>query len=646
MEKESIYHLVRDTVATFAERPVYWVKPDGQNFQAVSYFNWRADMKRFSAFLIHKLNVQHGDKIALLCDNRYEWNLLCLGIDTIGAIDVPRGCDATPGDITYILNHVECGIVIVEHEKMLRNILALLPELPHIKHIISIESAERHKKLEESKQKLGKIKLHFLTDVLADGDDLLEQHGESLLKKRGEAIRPHDLATIIYTSGTTGAPKGVMLDHRAFCWEVAQVQTVTPIEERDRVVIFLPPWHIAERLLELTLMACGASMAPSSVLHLAGDLAAIKPTALVSVPRVWEGLYKRVFDNVRKQDEKTQKIFNFAHNVALTHTDIMDTLLDRFAEVEDEPSVERYIRKGLAFALLIPYSVLNVAAQLILKKVKSTLGGRVRFAISGAGALPEHVATFFRAVGIPILDGYGMTETTGVAALGELPWPKRGAVGKPLPGVQVQLRDEQGRVVTRPGEKGVLWHKGPHVMKGYYKAPDKTAEVLKDGWLNSGDVFVWTLTGEIKFAGRAKDTIVLGGGENVEPGPIEMKLGESDLVSQVVVVGQDRKTLGALIVPNWDRVTEVLAGRGHKTPEAKEEWNHDHEVRKLFSDVIKDKISGGHGFKTFEKVTGFSIMHKDFEKGKEMTETMKIKRNVVFDMYKDRIDAIYKHDAD
>ncbi|MBX7058970.1 MAG: AMP-binding protein [Leptospirales bacterium] len=646
MEKESLYHLVRDTVATFAERPIYWVKPDGQNFQAVSYFGWRADMKRFSAFLLHKLNLQHGEPVALLCDNRYEWNLICLGIDTVGGVDVPRGCDATAGDIKYILNHTESAIVVVEHERMFRQILDLLSELPHVKHILSIEPPERHKKLEDSKQKLGKVKLHFMTDALAIGEELIEQHGESLLKKRGEQIRPHDLATIIYTSGTTGSPKGVMLDHRAFCWEVSQVQTATPLEERDRVVIFLPPWHIAERLLELTLLACGASMAPSSVIHLAHDLAAIKPTALVSVPRVWEGLYKRVFDNVRKADEKKQRLFNFALDVALTYTDALDTLLDRFAETEEEKPVDRALRKGIAIGLLIPYSVLNIVAQLILKKVRETLGGRIRFAISGAGAIPEHVAVFFRAVGIPILDGYGMTETTGVAALGELPWPKRGAVGKPLPGVQIQLRDETGRVVARPGVKGILWHKGPHVMKGYFKAPDKTAEVMKDGWLNSGDVFMWTQSGEVKFAGRAKDTIVLAGGENVEPGPIEMKLLESDFIGHCMVIGQDRKTLGALIVPNWDRVAERLKEQGKSPPEDRGQWAHNADIKRLFAEVVKEKVSAQSGFKAFERLSGISILHRDFEKGREMTETMKVKRNVVQDLYHKEIDAIYSHESD
>ncbi|MCB1172733.1 MAG: AMP-binding protein [Leptospiraceae bacterium] len=642
MEKESLYHLVRDTVATYAERPVYWVKPDGKSFGAISFFNWRADMKRFSAFLLYKLGIKHGEAVGLLSDNRYEWNLICMGIDTIGAVDVPRGCDATPDDIRYILNHTECSTVVVEHEKMLKVLLSILPDLPHIKHIISITGADKHKKLEDNRKALGDIQLHFFIDILGEGEELLDQHGEELLKKRGEAIKPHDLATIIYTSGTTGAPKGVMLEHRCFCWEVSQVQQTVPINERDRVVVFLPPWHIAERVLEVTLVACGASMAPSNIISLASDLKTIQPTMLLSVPRVWEGLYNKVLDGVRKQPENKQKIFNFAINTAMTYTDLVDTLLNRIAQTKDESPRDRLTRKLIAAALLPVFVILNFPAQLILKKVREVLGGRIRFAVSGAGAIPEKVARFFRASRIAIMDVYGMTETTAASVAAELPWPKRNAVGRPLPGVQIQIRDDSGKVITKPGVKGVLWHKGPHIMRGYYKEPEKTAQVLQDGWLNSGDIFVWTYTGELAFAGRAKDTIVLAGGENVEPEPIEMKLKEHDAVAQAVVVGQDRKTLAALIVPNWDSVAEKLQADGISAPDDKWKWNDTPEIHKYFQQIVKTSISNTTGFKAFEKLSGFYLLGKELEKGVEMTETMKVKRNVVFEKFEKEINSLYR----
>lgn len=651
MEKESLYHLVHHTTRMFAERPCYWVRLEKQEFAAVSYSNWRADMKRFQAFLIYELGLNHGDKVGLLCDNRYEWNLISLGLTTIGCIDVPRGCDATEQDILYILNHTECPVLIVENEKMLSRIADVIADLPHIRHIMSIEGPKGFRndrwelRFAEERQirhaRAPEVKLYFFIEALEKGQALLQKHGEEVLRRRGLAIQPEDLATIIYTSGTTGTPKGVMLTHRNFCWEIAQVQLSTPLNEKDRAVVFLPPWHIAERVLELTLIACGASMANSSIMYLAGDLQTIRPTLLVSVPRVWEQLYRRIMDGVRKQPEEKQKIFHLAVNVAGLYMDALDNLLDRVSFMEEETPVEKWIRKTIALVVFLFTFWLNIPAQIILKKVRDIFGGKLNYAISGAGAIPEHIADFFRSVYIPIIDAYGMTETTAVSVMGRLPWPRRGCVGPPLPGVHIQLRDEYGRIITKPGQRGVAWHKGPHVMKGYYKAPEKTDEVLQDGWLNSGDIFAWTTTGEIRFTGRAKDTIVLAGGENVEPEPIELRLSASPFIAQVVVVGQDRKSLGALIVPHMDRVAEELLKAGHSAPTELEAWNSDPHVREFFHELIKHTISAQNGFKAFEKVTHFAILGREFQKGRELTETMKIKRNVVYEMYASVIDSMY-----
>ncbi|MCR9144782.1 MAG: AMP-binding protein [bacterium] len=639
----TIHTLVRESIRENADRVCYQVKKDGQkDYSPVTYAEWGADLHRFSAFLVHTLDMAHGMRVGVLCDNRYEWNMISLGITSVGGVDVPRGCDATPQDILYILGHTEAPIVVVEHERMLGVLCDHLDELPHIQHIISIESPAAYRRLPELREKLGERSLYFFADVLKAGAEVLHGEGDAQIMHRGEAIQPHDLVTIIYTSGTTGAPKGVMLDHAAQCWEVQTIKENYPIGPDDRCVIFLPPWHIAERMLELTLFACGSSMANSTIVTLAQDFQRIRPTILVSVPRVWEQLYKKVLDNVQKASPVARSLFAFASSIAKQSRDARDAAMNRFAVTEAGTGVS-FPRRILA-ALLVPgYTLLNIPAQLILKKVKNIFGGRVRFAISGAGAMPEQVGLFFRSVGIPILDGYGMTETTGVAVMSVLPWPTRGSVGRPLPGALIELRrPEDGSVVTTPGEKGVLWHHGPHVMRGYYKNPEKTAEVLKDDWLNSGDIFTWTRRGEVKFAGRAKDTIVLAGGENVEPGPIEVTLTESVFVGQCVVVGQDRKTLAALIVPRWDGARVALEREGVNAPEDPAQWDSDSGTRKFFAEIVRQQISAKNGFKTFERVTNFYLMHKEFEKGVEMTESMKIKRNIVEEMYEDRIGALYR----
>jgi len=230
----------------------------------------------------------------------------------------------------------------------------------------------------------------------------------------------------------------------------------------------------------------------------------------------------------------------------------------------------------------------------------------------------------------------------GVSARREFPGTVIGTVGPPSPGVEIKLVDEKGNIVTEPGVKGVAYHRGPNIMQGYYKEPEKTAQILtKDGWLNSGDILVWTTNGELKFAGRAKDTIVLLGGENVEPQPIEDALSQSDLVLQVVVVGQDKKTLGALIVPNADAVKKALQTLGKSVSDDITTWNKEPAVISLFKDEIKTRNSEKVGFKVFEKVTSFHLLAREFQPGDELTQTLKVRRNVVFEKYKNEIEGLY-----
>ncbi|MBE7410708.1 MAG: AMP-binding protein [Leptospiraceae bacterium] len=645
MEKESVYHLIRDVATTYAERPMYWVKDESGEYNGIRYAEWYEDLKKLSCYLISE-GVKKGDKVGYLCDNRYEWLLCSLGVVTIGAVDVPRGCDATPEDIKYILNHTEAGVVILENEKVLKKITNFGDEYPHIKTVILIENEDKFKNLDEHKKKLSKAKFIFLREAIALGESFIKKKGAKEYEKRGEACELMDLATIIYTSGTTGAPKGVMLTHRAFTWEIHQLQNYLPISYLDRTLIFLPPWHIAERLLETALISWGASMATSSIPTIPQDIQKVKPTVLVSVPRLWEGMYKKIFDNVKKAPPINQKLFNFAHFVVMKYRNLLDTALDNYVSTIPENESEKMINRIVAAILLIPFFPLNKIAQIIMKKVRNVLGGQMRFALCGAGAMPENVSVFFRSIGIPIIETYGMTETTGVSCLGAAIWPKIGAIGKVMPGVQVKLLDEKNRVVTKPGDKGVAWHKGPHITIGYYKNEEKTKATLIDGWLDSGDILTWTTTGELKFAGRAKDTIVLSGGENLEPGPIEGKLAESNFVNQVIVVGQDRKNLGAIIVPAWDAVKEHFKTMGKDIKTDPKDWNKDPAIVKFYKDIIKEKVNNDPGFKVFEKVSNLHILHKEFEKGIEMTETMKLKRNVIFDMYAKEIDDMYRSSKD
>ncbi|RHX79034.1 long-chain fatty acid--CoA ligase [Leptospira yasudae] len=645
MEKTSLYHLLRDVASVYADRPMYWIREESGDFRGISYKDWYENLKNLSSFLI-ELGMQRGNTAGLICDNRYEWSLCSLSLVTIGCVDVPRGCDATIDDLKYILEHSEAKILFLENEKVLKKLLEDKSSLANVKTLLLVDPPAKWKDLESARAQLSGVKFIFLEDALLEGEKIRSKKGDKAYDQRGEVLNGKDLATIIYTSGTTGAPKGVMLNHRSFTWGIHQLQEFVPGSYNDRTIVFLPPWHIAERLLETTLIAWGASMACSSVPTIPADMQKVKPTVLVSVPRLWEGLYKRIHDTVRKAPPLRQQLFHFAVRMAAITTSLQDTIRDSYATTEAENPNQKVMDRFVASVLLFSMYPLKLLSYKILQRVRDLFGGRMRFALCGAGAMPPHIQFFFRSAGIPIIETYGMTETTGIGAIGEFPLPKNGAIGAPLPGTSIKLVGEDGKIVTTPGEKGVAWHKGPHVTVGYYKEAEKTAKALQDGWLDSGDILTWTHTGELKFAGRAKDTIVLSGGENLEPAPIEAKLTESEFINQVIVVGQDRKNLGVLIVPFYDLVQEQFKSQGKNIPKDPAEWNSSKEVSAFFKNIVKDKISTRAGFKSFEKIAHVHILPKEFEKGKEMTETMKLKRNVVFSLYHNVIQAMYENDED
>lgn len=286
-------------------------------------------------------------------------------------------------------------------------------------------------------------------------------------------------------------------------------------------------------------------------------------------------------------------------------------------------------------------SPLKLLSNVIFAPIRTALGGRLRVSFSGGSALPAHVDKFIGAIGIPVIEGFGMTETSAITTSRTPQLPSPGTIGLPLEGVEFKLIDEKGNDVSKaPGKKGVLWLRSVGLFKGYYKQEDITRALFDaEGFFNTGDIMMTNYRGELIFAGRAKDTIVLAGGENVEPGPIEEKLRESHLISQCVVAGSERKHLCVLIVPEFDNVKSALP----KIPQEPAPWNAIPEVRELFKKEITRLISKENGFKGFESIPGnaFAILARPFDPESEMTKTLKVKRNVVIEHFQREIGAIY-----
>jgi long-chain acyl-CoA synthetase len=592
---------------------------------------------RFGAGLL-EFGVKRGDHIGIIADNRKEWIIADLGILGIGAADVPRGSDTMPEEARFILNHADCAVTLAENAEQVKKILSRKNDLPLLKDIIVMDEGFAPGSISEP---TGAIKLHTFAQIM--------EMGKSLLAKKPNAFqaevdrgRAEDMATLIYTSGTTGEPKGVMLTHANF---LHNLRTTVPycieVDNRDTFLSVLPVWHSFERTVEYIILRNGCALAYSKPIGkiMLDDMAAVKPTVMASVPRIWEGVRAAIYRNINEEGGIKKALFNFFISVGQARTTTAALVKGLFPQYARRFRVIDFIIGILPFLLVTPLNALGNL--LVFKKIKNKLGGRFRFTVSGGGALPPYVDRFFQAVGIMLLEGYGLTETAPVASLRLQKHPVIGTIGPLLREMEIKLLDPESGKPVSPGHKGVIYLKGPNIMKGYYKRPDKTAEVLSpDGWLNTGDLGIMTFKKEIKIIGRVKETIVLLGGENVEPVPIEDTILESPYIDQTMVVGQDQKFLAALVVLNPEAIEEY-AEEKEVSYVAKEDLLENSQIQELVSDEINSRVNAKRGFREFERIFRFSVIPKHFEAGVEMTSSLKIKRDVINQIYKKEIARLF-----
>jgi len=474
------------------------------------------------------------------------------------------------------------------------------------------------------------------------GENLLSK-GDTRFSEISKTALPEDLVTIIYTSGTTADPKGVMLTNSNFMHQIRVTPPTQEFNKEDRWLSVLPSWHILERTAEYLVLSTGALTAYSKPYKqvLLPDLITIKPTILVSVPRIWESVYKGIMDNVKKGSSLQKTIFNWAINLGEKYKraeGILNNtipLFDRAEYTPEELAQARRTVKRLGWKY-------RLADKIVFKKIRKLTGGELRFAISGGGALLENIDIFFATVGIVVCEGYGLTETApSLTARNSKNWALS-TIGMALPEVEIKIVDKDNLKKELPnGEVGILLVKGPMVMKSYYKNEEKTKEVIKDGWFNTEDLGKKTYNGKyIQLVGRIKDTIVLRGGENVEPLTLEDKLKESEYINMVIIVGQDKPRLGALIVPDFEALKAYTIENNIEYKNIDELINHP-KVVSLYQKEQKILISKEHGFKPYETLMGIALLPHEFtmEAG-EMTETLKMKRFEIHKKHKEEIDRI------
>ena len=611
------------------------------DFDELSYTETFDAVLNFSGGLL-ALGIKRGDKVGLIADNRKEWYHASMGIMAIGACDVPRGCDAVEQELIRILSFVACSTVVVENQAQAVKITKNAASFPQLKTIITFDPFENGQGNPELGSDSSRYAFYTYADIIAMGKTFRAQHTGSVEHELAQG-KEDEIATIIFTAGTTGEPKGVMLMHKNFTAQLDDLLTRIIMKPGEKAVLVLPVWHSFERLCEYVILASGGGMVYSKPIGtvLLADIAKTNPSLFPSVPRIWESVYTGVFKTMQQTGGIKQKLFQFFLAVGLFHTHHARNVTGQNPHFASYTKITRPILSFLPYLCSLPLHALGSA--LVFKKIRAKLGTGFRGGISGGGALPPNIDAFFWAVGIRVVEGYGLTETAPVVSVRPFGRPVFGTIGKPLDCTEVKIVDSEGAELPC-GQLGTVMIRGGSVMKGYYKQQALTDAVIDaDGWFDSGDLGFTTIDGELILRGRKKDTIVLRSGENIEPVSLEMKLNESPLIAQSVVVGQDQRFLGALIVVDEAELQNCALREGLSHLSAQELCAHE-TIRKVYEGQISALINSEHGFKLFERIHRFALLSKPFEVGVELSAKQDMMRHKIASLYRKEIDQLFVKD--
>lgn len=583
--------MFEEAIQRYGDKPALARKPKGGTYQDISYTELGKSADAFSKGL-SALGVQKDDRVAILSENRPEWAITDFGSLKVGAVTVPMFSTLTAAQVGYILKDSGAKIICVSTEKQLEKVTSIQGEIPTLEQVIIFDAIE-------AETPEGVAEFEAVCDLASEGAD--------------STANEDDIATIIYTSGTTGNPKGVMLTHANFISNVQACKSLIDVSETDVLLSFLPLSHVFERLGgHYVPLFSGAKIAyAESTFTVAQNMKEVAPTVMLSVPRLYETMHERILRAVEEGSPLKQKIFHWGVSVG--------------------SSVSSAIQQGKKPSAILQLQQ-NIADKLVFAKLKEATGGRLRFFVSGGAALPQSIAEFFHAAGILILEGYGLTETSPVISMNHPEKWKFGTVGAHVPGVEVQIA-EDGEILTR----------GPHVMKGYFNSEAATAEVIdKDGWFHTGDIGIIDADGFVKITDRKKNIIVLSNGKNVAPQPIESELVRSPFISQILLVGNERKNLAALIVPNFDALKTWASENSIETTDLPVILQ-TREVQQHIQSEIRSRLTD---FADFEQVRRFALLEKEFsQEADEMTPTLKLKRNVIIERYSHEIEKMYPEDS-
>ncbi|CAN5619335.1 AMP-dependent synthetase/ligase [soil metagenome] len=566
---------------------------EGGSWKSVSHQEAEIRVSRLAAAL-SSWGIERRDRVAMLSENRPEWAITDFAALGLGCIDVPVYPTLPANQVAYILNDCEAKVILVSTAEQLNKILEIRDEVPSLKRIVSFEDPR------------GAPGVLSFSDVLEEGRRLIDAGSGESFRERALQVKPEDVATLIYTSGTTGNPKGVMLTHGNLASNLAAVSQhgVIEFQKGDVALSFLPLSHVFERLVDYYYWLFGVSIAyAESIDKVADNLTEVQPHYMVSVPRLFEKIYAKVMGATGVK----RKLVMWAKAVG-----------EEAAELE---LAGKPVAGGLAFKR-------RIADKLVFSKLRDRTGGRLRAAISGGAPLSGDVAKFFFAAGLPVYEGYGLTETSPVLCANRPGFVRLGTVGQPVPGTEVRI-DTNGEILAR----------GPQIMKGYWKQDSETTAVIDgEGWFHTGDVGEFDTDGFLRITDRIKNILVTAGGKNIAPQPIENEVAMSPYIAQVVMLGDKRAYPTLLLVPDFENLKPWAQERGIDTGDHERLSQHP-DVRELLE---KEAFKRLDDFARYEVPKKIAVIPSEFsiETG-ELTPTLKVKRRVVEDHYSSVIEEMY-----
>ncbi len=600
LKEKNLYDLFDSLEKYYNENPVIKYRRGDGDWKGIYPDELKKTVYKI-AMGLDSLGLSKGDKVCLMNQTNHYWTLIDFAIEIMGMVNVPIYPTLTGEQINYIVNHSEGKVFFIQNNELYSKFSHTDEEFNNVKKLIFIES---------DYPPSNENNIMTLNKLISLGEENLKQKGIEYIKERGKSIDSNELASILYTSGTTGEPKGVMLSHLNFISNAYGAYEKLELPKYNNTIVFLPLSHAFARTCNYGLMMGGTTLWYAESLETLGrDMTEAKPEVMIVVPRVFEKVYERVLDNINNSGGIKKILFYWAKKIG------------------EEVARKKDNKQPISGYLNFKY---NIADKLVFSKIREKTGGRLFFAVSGSSPLAKHISYFFYGIGLPVLEGYGLTEASPIVSSNTIHKDKIGTVGTTFKWVEVKTADD-----------GELYVKGPNIMMGYYKNEDATKETINDeGWLKTDDIAEINKEGFIKIIDRKKDMFKTSGGKYIVPQKIENMAKINQFIAEFVVIAENMRYVSALLLPNFDKLKDY-AKEENITFSNNNNLISNEKIKNLYQNIIDQEINPH--LARYETIKKFVLIEKPFTiENNELTPSLKVKRRVVNQHYKDLINRLYE----